>query len=91
MFIEYPMNSPLFLSPCTHRKEPCWFVDYDDRIVEMDDSETVFKRRAALCNRCCDRQYVACFQPGIVPDAGRALDRHRAEADKVFRLLARQS
>src|SRR5271154_2709910 len=87
--IEYSMRGFFLLALRTHRKKPGWFIDDDDRIVKMDDTEAVvLQSRITRRFTDGDRDDVARRQPGIVPDVFRALKRDRAEPQERLGLFA---
>jgi len=92
MRVEYSIRGFLLLTLRTHRKKSRRFVDYDDGVVQMHDSETVALERA-VAGRFArgDGHDVAWLQLRIVTDRRLALHGYRAEAQKVLRLFARQS
>src|SRR6202011_2174207 len=92
MRVENPIRSFLLLAFRTHRKQPRRFVDHDDRVVQMDDSELmVLKRRVGHLPAYRNCHDVARLQLRIMPDHRLALRRHRSAPEKVRRLLTRQS
>src|SRR5215469_14008897 len=92
MFIEDPMRSPLLLTFRAHRKQPCWFVDHNDGIIQMNNFEALaLKGVVAPSLSYRNGHDIVRPQLGIMPDARLVLYRHRPEPEKVFRLFARQS
>src|SRR6516162_1400771 len=92
MLIEEPMRSPLLLTFRAYRKQPCWFVDHDDGIIQMNNFEAMaLKSIVAHSLAYRNGHYVVRPQLGIMPDPHLALYRHRPEPEKIFGLFARQS
>src|SRR5713101_1165100 len=91
MFIEEPMRGPLLLTFRAHRRQPCWFVDHDDGIIQMNNCEAMaLKGVVAHSLAYRNGHYVVRPQLGIMADPRLVLYRHRPEPEKVFRLFARQ-
>ena len=88
------MRSSLLLALRAHRKQSRRLVDYDDRIIQMDDAEAdALERRVAHRLPSRNSHYIARLQLSIVPDIVRdwrlALHRHRPKPEQVLGLLAR--
>ena len=82
------MRSPLLLTFRAYRKQPCWFVDHDDGIIQMNNFEAMaLKSIVAHSLAYRNGHYVVRPQLGIMPDPHLALYRHRPEPEKVFRML----
>ena len=92
MFIEEPMRSPLLLTSRAHRKEPRWFVDHDDGIIQMNNFEALVLRGFVAHSLPYRNGHdIVRDQLGTMPNARLVQYRHRPEPEKVFRLFARQS
>ena len=88
MFIEEPMRSPLLLTFRAHRKEPRWFVDHDDGIIQMNNFEAMALKGVAMHSLPYRNGHdIVRAQVGIMSDARLVLYRHRPEPEKVFRML----
>ena len=86
------MRSPLLLTFRAHRKEPCWFVDHDDGIIQMNDFEAL-ALKGVVAPSLPDRNghHIVRLQVSIMPDARFVPYCHSPEPEKVLRLFARQS
>src|SRR6516225_3252841 len=85
------MRCPVLLTFRAHRKQPCWFVDDDDRIIQMNNLEAMMLRGVVAYSLVYHNgHYVVRPQLGIMADPHLALYRHRSEPEKAFGLFARQ-
>src|SRR5271154_1553905 len=92
MRLEDSIRRLLLLAFRAHRKKPRRFIDDDDGVIQMHDSESMaFQHAVADLGARGDRHYVSGLQFRIVTDRRLALHGYCPKPEKILSLFARQS